>query len=187
MVKMSFDYQNPSNSTCVPGLVSERHAMIRWKTPLQRWIYTLFYAFPLVLGFPQVEEKQQLDILMAEEYKFSPPNRGDQLVITASLSDSRIELYQASLLVRAQLSGLSYYCYHYFYTALIIGSLIIFACEIFITICIVIAFLLLRYNQTETVVQPPPSNRTRPKKFTSPKSTSVNVNEGNLCTKNSFK
>jgi len=128
MIQTKLSYENANKTTCAPKIAaqSNRHAIIIWKSGLQRIIYTLFYSLPLVLGVSTVEEKQNIEVVMFEEFVYEPPREDDFLVIDAQLSDPKIQLYRSVLQLRAQLHGISYYCYHYFYTCLLLGTLCIF-------------------------------------------------------------
>jgi len=69
------------------------------------------------------------------------------LAVDIHLSDPNLQIYNGRLHIRAQLHGLSYYCYHYFFTSLIIGTLCIFFVELFFVIVLVLAVILVRYNK----------------------------------------
>lgn len=51
---------------------SHRHMMLKWKSRLQRWLYTAFYSLPLVLGFDFVEEKQKLEVTPFDNFVYYP-------------------------------------------------------------------------------------------------------------------
>lgn len=45
---------------------------LRWRSPLVRYMYTLAFAAPLVLGFEPFEEKQTLSVILFDHLVYAP-------------------------------------------------------------------------------------------------------------------
>jgi len=68
------------------------------------------------------EEKQYMSFPLSEDFTF--PKADSVLLI--KISNPEIQIYSSSIKIVANLFGLSYYIYWYFYTSLLIGTAIIF-------------------------------------------------------------
>lgn len=51
---------------------SHRHLMLKWKSRLQRWLYTIFYSLPLLFGVDFVSEKQHLETVIFDSFLYQP-------------------------------------------------------------------------------------------------------------------
>jgi len=101
---------------------SERPSRLRYKSGLLDMISTAFFALPLVLGIS--EQKQYIAVRMVERLNkyFS------SVVITLSKTD--VQVYSATFSMTAQLSGLRYWLYHWFFTSFTVGTLTILFCQL---------------------------------------------------------
>ena len=112
--------QNLGNFMCRGNMISKdntlisrssRPAILPYKSPVHRFLYTLFYAIPLIFGF--MEETELLEItlfpLFTENYEIAPTN-----MIEIILSAPTIEIQSATLYITTELLGLHYFLYYYF-------------------------------------------------------------------------
>jgi len=106
------------------GTDFSRPAVLKYRSTLLRTLYTIFYSFPLLLGFQTFDEKQSLTIPLLEDFVF--PKADNYLKI--NISNPKIQIYSSHIKIVANLFGLSYYIYWYFYTSLIIGTTFLFVC-----------------------------------------------------------
>jgi len=120
-----------ANFSLVDGFydVTSKPSMIRYKSPLLEVLSTLFFALPLVLGF---REQSQLLIIPMAEGTISAFNQVD---VTLSRS---VQIYAAHLDVTVRLTGVRYFCYHWFLSSFFVGTLCLIGVEVF---CGVLLFL----------------------------------------------
>jgi len=94
---------------------STRPARLRYKSNLLETFSTVFFSLPLVLGLS--EQKQFVSIRMVEKL-----NKQFQTIIV-TLSKPNVQLYSATFSMQAQLTGIRYWFYHWFFTSFAVGTL----------------------------------------------------------------
>ncbi|EKX46571.1 hypothetical protein GUITHDRAFT_162992 [Guillardia theta CCMP2712] len=97
-----------------------RSMILRHKSSLLQTMSTVFYSIPLVLGF--TSEHQAIRGTVVQLISF--PKGGLQRA-TVSISDSRLQVYSASIDISFVLTGFRYYLYHWFVTSMVIGTIVI--------------------------------------------------------------
>eukprot|EP00960_Hanusia_phi_P066680 766453-Hanusia_phi.AAC.4 len=97
-----------------------RSMILRHKSSLLQTMSTVFYSIPLVLGF--TSEHQIIRGTVVQLISF--PKGGLQRA-TVSISDSRLQVYSATVDISFVLTGFRYYLYHWFITSMVIGTIVI--------------------------------------------------------------
>jgi len=105
-------------------------SIIRFRSPIVKWMNALVWGWPVVFGFDSFEEKQSLRIKLFHELAYD--DSWDFAYCKIILSKPRIQIYSAHLSIETRLYGIRYYCYNWFWTCFIIGSTIIFYVQLFI-------------------------------------------------------
>lgn len=100
--------------------IAKRPALLHHKTPLARYITTLWRIVPLLLGF--FPEKQELELPLLENFV---ETGADWFLVR--LSNPSVQVYGASLQIDAHFQGLRFFMYYWFFsTAGVIISIIMF-------------------------------------------------------------
>eukprot|EP01126_Amoeba_proteus_P030840 TRINITY_DN3039_c0_g1_i4.p1 TRINITY_DN3039_c0_g1~~TRINITY_DN3039_c0_g1_i4.p1 ORF type:complete len:240 (-),score=43.92 TRINITY_DN3039_c0_g1_i4:111-830(-) len=152
-VSMRVNPLRPSSKNTVDGrpnfiLESHRHVMLKWKSTFQRIVWDLFYAVPFVLGWSMSLSKQVLRTPIFDSFVYEPVSSSHGLAVQVTLSSPHLQLYSASMHFTANLSGLSYYCYYYFFTCFVVGTFFVMLCEIiFFSCCGLSLFVLLELRR----------------------------------------
>jgi len=129
MVKFNIDICKNQLLDCCPTFSSTRNAILRYKSFLHRTFSTLFFIAPLI--FDYTEESQKIIIQNFEQISFSLQD--DSVHVNVSITNNKLQLYDAKITFIANLKGLSYICYYWFYTSAFIGTAIIFTLSLFWT------------------------------------------------------
>ncbi|RUS15196.1 hypothetical protein BC937DRAFT_92771 [Endogone sp. FLAS-F59071] len=98
--------QNAMNETVQ---YSSRPTMLKYQSPLTRVLYTLWRAIPLILDFSQ--ESQRLKVTLIESFHEDEANPITKATI--SISDSRVQVYEAKLRLDADFRGIRYFMYYW--------------------------------------------------------------------------
>ncbi|KAI8593611.1 putative adipose-regulatory protein-domain-containing protein [Geranomyces variabilis] len=88
---------------------SSRPAILEYRTPLLRYMRTMWNGLPLLLGL--TKEAQTVKLLLLEKYEEMQTSPIHHALIR--LSDSRIQLYETRLHIEANFQGLRYFMYHW--------------------------------------------------------------------------
>ncbi|KAJ3183458.1 Berardinelli-Seip congenital lipodystrophy 2 (seipin) [Geranomyces variabilis] len=88
---------------------SSRPAILEYRTPLLRYMRTMWNGLPLLLGL--TKEAQTVKLLMLEKYEEMQISPIHHALIR--ISDSRIQLYEMRLHIEANFQGLRYFMYHW--------------------------------------------------------------------------
>ncbi|RUS28280.1 putative adipose-regulatory protein-domain-containing protein [Jimgerdemannia flammicorona] len=88
---------------------SSRPTILKYQSPLTRVLYTLWRAIPLVLDISQ--ESQRLRVTLIEGFYEIESNPITQAVVT--LSDPRVQVYNAKLRLDADFRGIRYFMYYW--------------------------------------------------------------------------
>ncbi|KAL6074253.1 Berardinelli-Seip congenital lipodystrophy 2 (seipin) [Balamuthia mandrillaris] len=122
---------------------STRPCMLHYKTDLLRKLTTLFWSLPLVLGL--TEEAQYFSFNIIENWVDNPITPFG--IARVTLSKTNVQVYSSTLYIEAQLYGLSYFCYNWFFTSMTLFIPFIFFME---TVVVVFTWLLVRFFAKQT-------------------------------------
>eukprot|EP00005_Dracoamoeba_jomungandri_P014205 CAMPEP_0174265456 /NCGR_PEP_ID=MMETSP0439-20130205/26578_1 /TAXON_ID=0 /ORGANISM="Stereomyxa ramosa, Strain Chinc5" /LENGTH=418 /DNA_ID=CAMNT_0015351917 /DNA_START=42 /DNA_END=1295 /DNA_ORIENTATION=- len=117
--------------------------IIHHKTPLLRYLTTLFWSLPLVLGIS--EEKQTLTIPVIEDWAdLRISNEPYHAVV--KISSQMIQIYSSKLKVVSRLYGLSYLFHDWFLTSAVVTIGIVFTIELWVSVGFVLFLFWLEHN-----------------------------------------
>ncbi|ELR11034.1 adipose-regulatory protein (Seipin) protein [Acanthamoeba castellanii str. Neff] len=123
-------------------------------TDLLQKMWTVFWSVPLVLGL--MEEKQAFRLELLSNY--IDTHAAPFGYATVALSHRELEVYSAELHIEARLSGISYFCYYWFFTAMAVFVPLIFLAETWLIILTwLVIYFLLPAVAPSTVPLPAPS------------------------------
>jgi hypothetical protein len=103
-----------------------RSAVLHYKSTLVQRLQGVLHGIPLLVGLgSRFEEKQTVAMHFLENYRFDE-EFGAIEWLNLTISHPQIQIYDAELHLEAQLSGLRYYFYHWFWTTYILVTIAIF-------------------------------------------------------------
>ncbi|RXG58187.1 Seipin [Armadillidium vulgare] len=100
----------------------KKSTMLRYKSPLVKTLYSLFYAPFLVPGL--WEEAQTLSTKVISDFEVVPDSPLEAIRVTLESYD--LDIYEASLIVQAKLKGYRYFMYHYPIASFLVGVPLLF-------------------------------------------------------------
>ncbi|KAI8824962.1 putative adipose-regulatory protein-domain-containing protein [Fimicolochytrium jonesii] len=100
------DLQSKANKTLAS---SSRTGILQYRTPLLRTMLTIWKGLPLVFGW--TKEAQSIFVPLVEKYEEMREHPTHHALVR--LSDSKLQLYQATLHIDASFQGLRYFMYHW--------------------------------------------------------------------------
>ncbi|KAI8985370.1 putative adipose-regulatory protein-domain-containing protein [Pilobolus umbonatus] len=112
------------NGTTV--LSAKRPSILRYQSPTQRILHVFAKALPLLVGL--TEESQLITTKIIEgfrEHKSQPITK-----VAIDISNPRIQIYDAKLLILANFRGLRYYMYYHYIITCILSTLLFSIIEI---------------------------------------------------------
>jgi hypothetical protein len=97
-----------------------RSMVLRYKSALLQTISTLVYSVPLVMAMTSEHQ-----IVSGTAVQLVSLPKGGLHSASLSLSDSRLQVYSASIDITFVLTGFRYYMFHWFLTSMVVGTIII--------------------------------------------------------------
>jgi hypothetical protein len=117
---------------------SRRPVFLKYKSTFVRYLQNVFFSLPLGLGL--VREEQKVSVFAFDRFVESRKNHLVNAKVT--LKTRKLEVYNARLKIVAELSGVRYFMYHWFFPSAVVGISNILFMEIFGLTTAVIVYLL---------------------------------------------
>jgi len=100
---------------------SKFSSMLKYKSSLIRFLSSVVYAIPMILGYENYDEKQSIELVIFDNLIID-----SAATLCVNISKRDIQIFKSKLLVESSLTGIRYFNYYYPYITLFFFAMAFF-------------------------------------------------------------